>query len=582
MHMLNLLDLVQITKIPNDTYTILRRPCRPRILVVVDGLDYRDNNAFGLWRFIHGITVASGVINKPTLTLAHRTTHATPTVTVGTDVYTIQNNFTFGASVTLANYDQIWIFAIGGGAFALSNAEVGIISEFMNGGGGVFATGDHASLGRELCGSLPRIRHMREWRNVAAGGVPMGTEADATVAVNRIDTVVNPGSNALYEFEDQSDAIPQRIYPNYKVVDTDGLGGSAWSATVHPLLMLPGALATRVSSNPGGANLGFTQDMDVLPDHPHESVCYEVNTGVILNAPYNISGQNFAEFQPNATTPAQRVGAEIVAYAVSGGRSVLNGVWKPPVRPRMFGVISAYDGRLAQAYPGKTARPGRIVCDATWHHYVNVNLDGTSTLRTGLGTGSGAGFVPSPDLAKIYAYYRNIISWLQPVNRIWCGIWWDLIAVRFSPVIFEELLDIDRLVSWHDLVGLGREAGALISQVQGSEALRDQILGLLLADARTQVAADLMVSGQAERAGLDSITLIEGAVGALLKEIAHALPPHADEKTVKSFVEKGPDCYVKKLHERLAQALEQGITHQVERAERSIKFAQRMNLKSTK
>ncbi len=580
MHMPNFLDSVLITKIPIDTLAKLRQPCRPRILVVVDGLDYQDSNAFGLWRFIHGITVASGVTNKPILTLAHRAMHATPTVTVGTDTYTIQNSFTFGATVTLANYDQVWIFAVGDGGFSLSNPEVAVISEFMNSGGGVFATGDHASLGRELCGSLPRIRHMREWRDTASGGVPMGTEADVTKAVNRIDTVVNPGGNARYEFEDQSDAIPQRIYPNYRVIDTDGLGGSAWTATVHPLLMLPGALVTRSGSNLGGANLGFTLDMDVLPDHPHESVCYEVTASATLAGQYNLSGQNFAEFQPNAAVPAQRVGAEIVAYAVSGGRSVLNGVWKPPVRPRMFGVIAAYDGRLAQAYPGKTARPGRIVCDSTWHHYVNVNLDGTGSGRAGLGTGSGAGFVPSPDLEKIYTYYRNIIFWLQPANRIWCRIWWDLVAIRFSPNLFEELLDIDRLVNWRDLVGLGREARALITQVQGSEALRDQILGLLLADVRTQVAADLLASGQVESAGLDSGALVDGAVGALLKEIAHALPPHTDGKTVKAFLEKGPD--LKQFQEHLTQAIGQGIAHQAERAERSIKFAQRMNLKSAK
>ena len=30
---------------------------------------------------------------------------------------------------------------------------------------------------------------------------------------------MNPGDDDLYEFVDQSDAIPQRIYLNYKVTD---------------------------------------------------------------------------------------------------------------------------------------------------------------------------------------------------------------------------------------------------------------------------------------------------------------------------------------------------------------------------
>ena len=174
------------------------------------------------------------------------------------------------------------------------------------------------------------------------------------------------------------------------------------------------------------------------------ALLHAVTSAAILGAAYNVGGQNFPEFQPNASIPSQRVGADVVAFAVSGGRSVLNGVWKPPVKPRMFGVVSAYDGRSAQPYPGKSQRPGRIVCDSTWHHFVNINLDGTGSGRTGLGTGSGAGFVPSPALEKIYAYYRNIVSWLQPANRIWCRIFWDLVAVRMNAALLEELLDLDR------------------------------------------------------------------------------------------------------------------------------------------
>lgn len=566
-------------RVPTDIITPWRVPCRPRVLMLVDGLSYQSGNSFGLWRFIHAITTASGVTNKPALTLAHRSVHPTATVTVGADTYTIQNNFNFATAtpaVTLTNYDQIWIFGIGAGAFSLSNAEVGAVSEFMNGGGGVFATGDHAALGRALSGSLPRIRHMREWRDAVSGGVPMGTEADAALAINRIDTVVNPGVNALYEFSDQSDDIPQRIYPNYKVTDTDGLAGTGWEATVHPLLMLPGAPGTRSSANPSGASAGFTQDINVLPDHPHESVCYDVTSTVTLGGTYNQSGQSFAEFQPSSANPAQRVAPGIVAYAVSGGRSVLNGAWKPPVRPRMFGVVSAYDGRLAQAYPGKPQRPGRIVCDSTWHHYVNINLDGTGSGRTGLGTGSGAGFVPSPDLEKIHAYYRNIVGWLQPANRVWCSIFWDLVAVRMNPALFEELIDVDRLVNWRDLVGLGREARGLLAQVYGSEPVRDQVIGLLLSEASTQGAGDLLASDALAATALHRDELVDGVLGALLVEVRKILPDDLDAASAKAALEKGPSKHLKTLQRRLVTALEQGTSHQAERMERSLKLARKL------
>jgi hypothetical protein len=37
------------------------------------------------------------------------------------------------------------------------------ILNFMNSGGGVFATGDHYKLGACLCGAIPRVRSMRKW-----------------------------------------------------------------------------------------------------------------------------------------------------------------------------------------------------------------------------------------------------------------------------------------------------------------------------------------------------------------------------------------------------------------------------------
>jgi hypothetical protein len=549
-----------------------RHRCRPRVLMLVDGLSYNPTHGFGLWRFLHAITLAPGVTQKPVLTLAHRFTHPLGnTVNVGPDSYTVINGFDFATaatSVTLAHYDQIWIFGIGSGSFSLSDAEVAVVSEFMNGGGGVFATGDHASLGRELSGSLPRIRHMREWRDAASGGVPMGAETDAAKASMRIDTVVNPGSNGVYEFADQSDTIPQRIYPNYKTVDTDGPAGPGWSATVHPLLMRPGAPATRSSSD-ASPSAGFTQDIDVFPDHPHESVCYAVS-GATLSGHYTVGGQNFHEFQPRASLPLVRVGSEIVAFGVSGGRSVLNGEWKPPVHPRMFGISSAYDGRLAQPYAGKTQRPGRIVCDSTWHHYININLDGTESGRNGLGTGTGLAFVPSPDLEKIYTYYRNALNWLQPANRVWCPLFWDLVATRLNPALFEELIDIDRLVGWRDLVGLGRQAKALVTSVNGRATVRDQVLAALLSDPRTQVAADVLSSDALATTVIDPDELLDGVYGALLAEVARIVPGHVDEKEASSRLGKGPEPHLKALQERMAESFQAGLRHQALRLERSL------------
>lgn len=555
-----------------------RRPCRPRILVVTDSsLNFRPDSGFGLWRFLHAITVASGVSPKPVLTLAYRGVHLPSMITIGSDTYTVDDNFNFATAtpaVTTANYDQIWMFGFASGG-SLSNAEIGVIAEFMNSGGGVFATGDHGAIGQQMCGSLPRIRHMREWSSI-----PMGGENNVNLAVNRIDTVVNPGTNNLYEFEDQSDDIPQRIYPNYAVT---AASATQWQATVHPVLMLPGAVATRTEA---AGNSGFTQDIDVLPDHPHESVCYEVSDPAVLGANYTLAGQNFEEYRPSAAAPSQKTGANIVAYAVSGGRSVLNGVWKPPVKPQMFGVVSAYDGRQAQAYAGKSQRPGRIVCDATWHHYVNINLDGMGTSRNGLGVWGGGTpgngtFIPSAALEKIYAFYRNTVAWLQPANRVWCYLWWDLVAIRFHPLLIEELREVPQLKTWRDFVGLGLEATRLLTLARGTQAAHEMVTSILWNERRTEALGDLLTSADLHHTEVSPDELRHGVLGGMLARLTTLLPEDNPE-AASNVLEAGPEKYVKELMTETTRMLMLGFDEYAKRAQNTLSLVKDKVAASTK
>jgi hypothetical protein len=64
----------------------------------------------------------------------------------------------------------VWLFGYEGWNYQvtppgdpLGAAEIQAIANFMEGGGGVFATGDHAGMGSFMCGSIPRIRTMRKW-----------------------------------------------------------------------------------------------------------------------------------------------------------------------------------------------------------------------------------------------------------------------------------------------------------------------------------------------------------------------------------------------------------------------------------
>lgn len=81
----------------------------------------------------------------------------------------------------LDSYDQVWLFGDKPGEAAasdpktpdtviygphnnpLSDPELAVLASWMDGGGGVFATGDHSILGASMCSRVPRVRSMRAW-----------------------------------------------------------------------------------------------------------------------------------------------------------------------------------------------------------------------------------------------------------------------------------------------------------------------------------------------------------------------------------------------------------------------------------
>ncbi|MEO1044390.1 MAG: hypothetical protein AAFX04_03000 [Pseudomonadota bacterium] len=532
------------------------RDCKPRILIVADGSLGFDTNGFGLTRFIEALTVHNSTTLQPTIKLAHRGPGADTSVTIAGTTYDLDRDFDFASaspSVTTGNYDQIWMFGIS--TSAISNSEVETIAEFMNAGGGVFSTGDHAALGAGMGNRLPRIRHMREW-----AGVPMGTETLPT-ALNRIDTVVDPGANDIYEFSDQGDDIPQRIYPNYSVTGPGGSGG--WTATVHPLLLLSGAPLSRLSGDPAL----FSNDMDVLPDHPHESECYAVTDPNVLDDDYTEAGMNFKEFRRRAGS-TDRVGSEIVAFAVSGGRSVFNGVWKPPVTPRMFGVISAYDGHQCNPYPNQNARPGRIVCDATWHHFVNVNLEG-------MGTTVGGSFMPDINLSKIYRYYQNTVKWLMPSNRRRCFIFTILTATRFHFELIEEITTIGKIREMEDLLTIGAGAFQIIENAIGPGTAENMVAELLRSDESTAEIGDRLVSATNGLGADDKKRIVDMTLGNAVAMLVEAMPAHDDERTLKLIGGDAAEEMEERLQKQAVKSVEMAVKVSRERLEARAKALER-------
>jgi hypothetical protein len=128
---------------------------------------------------------------------------------------------------------------------------------------------------------------------------------------------------------------------------------------------------------------------------------------------FNLDGAGRDEWPSAPAGP--RVTPEVVAMTMSHGDSFPG---KEALVPRSFVAICAYDGQLANV--------GRVVTDATWHHFVNVNISRSAPPapadRAGL-TGT--------NLQQVKQYFVNLATWLMPVNVRRC--------LRF-PQIFIELV----------------------------------------------------------------------------------------------------------------------------------------------
>jgi hypothetical protein len=139
-----------------------------------------------------------------------------------------------------------------------------------------------------------------------------------------------------------------------------------------------------------------------MPDHPHEGECVEPSdTGLQLT----FAGALSAEF-PNASGGGARPLPEVISSSTVLSGTTSGG--KSPTLPQTFGGSCAYNGHRAAV--------GGVVTDATWHHFVNINLVGD--LGAGPLDPKRLGFLHSAagqaDLEEVRAYFRNLAVWLAP------------------------------------------------------------------------------------------------------------------------------------------------------------------------
>jgi len=324
----------------------------------------------------------------------------------GTDSSASRQNVKLTDLNISANFDEIWLFGFSSGDL-LTPGEKAALADFMdNHKGGVLATGDHASLGQGIAGAIPRAGKMRRYP------APPNVPPDWNTTI-----VEGPDPGATYDFNDQSDDVPQQIrWKKYPL----------WSPIASPF-------RRRVRPHP--LLCGPDGPIDVFPDHEHEG---EAIVPASLPASEWPSG------------PGGQVHPEVIAW----------GRIKDPAATKTgqeIGVVAAYDGHEAAV--------GRVASDSTWHHFFDINLNGLPgdpTYRGFSATTAG-----QAALKKIEAYYLNLAVWLAPPSKqaamrsaaSWRLIWTDrFLELAASEVILKDSV-INRLFLGEQAIdALGRIA----------------------------------------------------------------------------------------------------------------------------
>lgn len=345
----------------------LLKLCKVKMLVVTDSGGYFNASySFGLGHFL-------SAFDEPLMFTSFEITKAHRRTDTDADI----EDFRFNTH-DLTQYDVIWLFGVErGGGLALSDPELKDLSKFMEGGGGVFATGDHEDLGVDMCGQIPRVRSMRRWYYpVSPNGEPIAPPQTGS----NYNTIVSLNSN------DQSDLTPQEIKVKYYYQFHHSF--SLWHRHVsrypHPVLCCPDGV------------------IDVLPDHMHEGHC-EVPSD--LTHSYTFDGYAVEEYPAVGGT---RLKPEVIAHARANNLDT------------DFGVIAVYDGHKIPT------TKGRVLVDATWHHFFNINIGQWGELKA-LVDDPNNPYTPTSEEAEalkaynlIQHYFRNIGYWLARKEKQQC------------------------------------------------------------------------------------------------------------------------------------------------------------------
>lgn len=277
-------------------------------------------------------------------------------------------------------YDEIWFFGISSTP-NLTAAEVTLLDQFMAApkSGGVLVTGDHADLGKGITGQITRAGQMRKYPAPPSSSPGWNTTLQD-----------GPDAGATFDFDDQSDDLPQPI---------------RWTRFPVPSLAI---FPRRYRPHP--VLCGPKGPIDVFPDHQHEG---EALAPVPAAGDLKWPTKNGYQERP-----------VVIAW----------GTIKDPAATKHGQEIG-----LASAYNGHNVDVGRILADSTWHHWFDINITGVDAPPSPY-AGFDATAAGQAALKKIDAYFLNCGVWLAPPDRqaeMRAAAWWSVVwtdrIVELSP-----------------------------------------------------------------------------------------------------------------------------------------------------
>jgi hypothetical protein len=508
-------------------------PVAVRILIVTDDDgSFTASHKFGLTELIAALEAPSLSLNV-TVTKAHRETgiyaqDADIPSPAKPEGFHFDNPDHFDA----ADFDEIWFFGVrfGGETVSLmSEAELRIVTEFMESGGGVFATGDHESLGAPLSGELPRVRSMRRWTydySVEPDDFdPASGHGPPVQGKFRHDTLV-PGHDPAFTFDDQSDDIAAAILPTRY---TSGNKYIAWSFP-HPLLCTSSGV------------------IEVLPDHMHEGECV---VPADLGQSTSFDGHTSPEYPLlDGVQPVPDVVARgIVTSHTTDNPGTTVGLDDPSIAQE-FGCIGAYDG-----HPVKI---GRVVVDSTFHHFFNINITGAESQSDD--PVKQQGFYASAEGMEQYktikAYWRNIATWLAPphsqASMFYKAMWlarWDS-QIRMAAPNWRQ-----RRRTWKNVMHYGAVTHSVMARLFSPCTTIDWVFAQDNPLAKYKWWLILTLPDPPwERFSVNLEEVMTGMLGEVMIELIRA-SPERDEAFARSLDQRMPEIVRSGYHNALRMAV---------------------------